>query len=147
MPSASTTDNIIVRVLKSVFFEKATGKAGRYAKNSNSLLQLLKNVLSKTNSLKGAGLEGLKERVGLLTKLLRAYAKGQYRTIPWKTLTRIIAVLVYFLSPIDVIPDLLPVVGLTDDVALVMWLFSAISEDLEAFKEWDKKQNTIPIEG
>lgn len=146
MPSASTTDNILVRVLKSVFFKSATGKASRYARNTGSLLQLLRDVLSKSNALKGAGYEALREKVGVLTRLLKAYTTGDYKAVPWKTLTRIIAVLIYFLSPIDFIPDILPVVGFTDDIALVLWLFNAIGDDLDAFRQWESKRNTLSID-
>ncbi len=146
MPSASTTDNILVRVLKSVFFKSASSKAGRYARNTGSLLQLLRDVLNKSNALKGAGYEALRERVSVLTRLLKAYAAGDYRIVPWKTLTRIIAVLIYFLSPIDFIPDILPVIGFTDDIALIIWLFNAISDDLQAFSEWESKRNTVSID-
>ncbi len=146
MPSASTTDNILMRVLKSIFFKSATGKAGRYARNTGSLVQLLRDVLNKTNGLKGASYDALREKITLLTRLLKAYIKREYRIVPWKTLTRIIAVLIYFLSPIDVIPDLLPVIGLTDDIALVVWLFNAIRDDLDAFREWDMQRNTVSID-
>ncbi|MFN8346515.1 MAG: YkvA family protein [Spirosomataceae bacterium] len=146
MPSASTSDNILIRVLKSVFFKSATGKAGRYARNTGSLMQLLRDVLNKTNALKGAGYDALREKIALLARLLKAYAKGEYRAVPWKTLTRIIAVLVYFLSPIDVIPDLLPIIGFTDDIALVVWLFNAVADDLEKFRQWDTERNTVSID-
>jgi uncharacterized membrane protein YkvA (DUF1232 family) len=146
MPSASTSDNILVRVLKSVFFKSATGKAGRYVRNTGSLVQLLRDVLGKTNALKGASYDGFREKITLLTRLVKAYVKGEYRVVPWKTLTRIIAVLIYFLSPIDVIPDLLPVVGLTDDIALVVWLFNAITDDIEAFRQWESQRNTVSID-
>lgn len=146
MPSASTSDNILIRVLKSVFFKSATGKAGRYARNTGSLMQLLRDVLNKTNALKGAGYDAFREKISLLARLLKAYARGEYRAVPWKTLTRIIAVLVYFLSPIDVIPDLLPIIGFTDDIALVLWLFNAVADDLDMFRRWDAERNTVPID-
>ncbi|TAE42182.1 MAG: DUF1232 domain-containing protein [Runella slithyformis] len=137
---------MISRILNSVFFKNATDKATRYAKNSSSLLGLLKNVLSKTSSLRGEMYDNLRGNVNTLVRMLRMYATGDYRAIPWKTVTRIVAVLVYFLSPIDVIPDLLPVIGLTDDVALIVWLINAIQDDLTAFNEWDKKRNVVPID-
>jgi uncharacterized membrane protein YkvA (DUF1232 family) len=146
MPQTANTDNIISRILNSVFFKNATDKATRYAKNSSSLLGLLKNVLSKTSSLRGEMYDNLRGNVNTLVRMLRMYATGDYRAIPWKTVTRIVAVLVYFLSPIDVIPDLLPVIGLTDDVALIVWLINAIQDDLTAFNEWDKKRNVVPID-
>lgn len=146
MPTASTSDNIVLRVLKSVFFKNATGKAGKYARNTGSLLQLIRDVLTKTKGLKGESFDTFREKIAMLTRLLKAYVQGEYRVVPWKTLTRIIAVLIYFISPIDLLPDFLPVIGLTDDIALVLWLFNAISDDLEAFRVWDTKRNTISID-
>jgi len=145
MPTPSTSDNIILRILKSVFFKRATGKAGQYARNTGTILQLLRDVLSKTNTLKGENYDSFREKITVLARLLKSYTKGEYRVVPWKSLTRIIAVLIYFISPIDVIPDFLPVIGLTDDIALVVWLFNAVSDDLEAFRAWDANRNTVPI--
>lgn len=138
-------DNIIGKILESIFFKNATGKAGRYAQNTSSLLDLLKRVLSKTSTLRGEAYAGLREKISLLVRMVRMYVAGEYRAIPWKTLTRIVAVLLYFLSPIDFIPDLLPIVGLTDDLALIVWLFNAIKDDLTDFDEWEKKRNFVPI--
>jgi uncharacterized membrane protein YkvA (DUF1232 family) len=75
--------------------------------------------------------------------MVKAYASGEYRIIPWSTIIKIVAVLIYFISPIDVIPDFLPVVGLTDDLALVMWLFSSLKTDLENFIAWEKGELKI----
>jgi uncharacterized membrane protein YkvA (DUF1232 family) len=138
-------ENLITRIFNSSFFKKATQAAGNYAQNKTGLLGLLQRVLSKNKILTGGSFDDVKTKINLLVRMLRAFAAGQYKTIPWKTVTRIIAVLVYFVSPIDLIPDLLPVIGLTDDIALILWLFNAISDDLEAFRVWERNQNTIEI--
>ncbi len=138
-------ENLITRIFNSVFFKKATQAASSYAQNKSGLLGLLQRVLSKNKGLAGGSFAEIKTKINLLVRLLRAFATGNYKAVPWKTITRIIAVLVYFVSPIDLIPDLLPVIGLTDDVALILWLFSAISDDLEEFRVWERKQNTIEI--
>ena len=41
----------------------------------------------------------------------------------------IIGSLGYFISPIDVIPDFIPIIGLTDDVAVLMWAFYKIKSN------------------
>ncbi len=138
-------DNLITRIFNSSFFKKATQAAGSYAQNKSGLLGLLQRVLSKNKLLSGGNFDEIKTKVNLLVRMLRAFATGKYKTVPWATVTRTIAVLVYFVSPIDVIPDFLPVIGLTDDIALVLWLFNAIADDLEAFRLWERQQNTIEI--
>lgn len=59
----------------------------------------------------------------------------------------VLAALVYFINPLDAIPDVLPLLGYTDDIALMAftleWLSSLITPDTkQRAKElmpWDKK--------
>jgi uncharacterized membrane protein YkvA (DUF1232 family) len=134
------------QILRSVFFKKATGKAGRYASNGTRLFELAKKVIAKSQQ-KGfrEGMAEAQGQVQLLVRLIRAYASGEYRKLPWKSLLSVVGVLIYFVSPIDFIPDILPVVGLTDDLALVFWLFRTLNDDLTDFSQWEKENKTINI--
>jgi hypothetical protein len=59
-----------------------------------------------------------------------------------------VAVTIYFLSPIDLIPDFIPVLGLLDDVALVAWFSTTIKEELDKFSEWEKtRASLVPATG
>lgn len=137
---------MISRILKSIFFKKATGKAGRYAKNSARLFELAKEVMGKMQKVGFKGnLAEFQTSVGLLIRMVRAYASGEYKQLPWKSLVSIVAVLIYFVSPIDLIPDFLPVIGITDDVALVVWLVKTLSGDIRRFADWEKSARTINI--
>lgn len=134
---------LIQRILQSLFFREAQKKASRSARNPAFLLDLITKVLRTSN--KGAIIHDVQEKLGLLTRLIRAYAKGEYRQLPWKSVVLTVAVLIYFVSPIDVIPDLLPIIGFTDDIALLVWLFRTISNDLDTFKVWEAEQ-AVPID-
>lgn len=139
-------ESLISKILKSVFFKKATGKAGRYAGNTARLFDLAKDAMGKLSSLGFAGnLSEFQNSVGLLIRMIRACASGEYKELPWKSLVSVVAVLIYFVSPIDIIPDFLPVIGITDDVALVVWLFKSLSGDIAKFSEWEKSKKTINI--
>ena len=85
-----------------------------------------------------------RDQLAVVTRLVRAYASGEYRELPWKTLLRIIAVLIYFVSPIDILPDFLPIVGLTDDIALMLWLFNGVKDDIEKFRQWEYSADSQP---
>lgn len=138
--------SLISQILRSIFFKKVTGKAGRYASNSSKLFNLARQVMTKVQQ--GGVKEGMSEalvQVQLLVRLIRAYASGEYRKLPWKSLVSIVGVLIYFVSPLDFIPDFLPIVGMADDLALILWLFKSLSDDLEAFSQWEKKTKTINI--
>ena len=75
-----------------------------------------------------------------LTRLLRAWARREYTAVPWRTLAAVVAVLIYFLNPFDLIPDFLPTLGLVDDATLVALVVASISEDLARFREWEAEQ-------
>ncbi|WP_215234107.1 YkvA family protein [Dyadobacter linearis] len=137
---------MISRILQSIFFKSATGKAGRYAKNSGRLFQLAKEVVGKLQRVGVKGnLSEFQNSVQLLIRMVRAYASGQYRHLPWKSLLSVVAVLIYFVSPLDLIPDFLPFVGVTDDIALVVWLMKTLSDDISKFGAWEKQEKTINI--
>lgn len=46
----------------------------------------------------------------------------------------------YFLSPVDAIPDFIPVFGMLDDIAVLAWLMKVLDDELNAFREWRKRQ-------
>jgi uncharacterized membrane protein YkvA (DUF1232 family) len=55
----------------------------------------------------------------------------------WETKAAIIAALEYFISPIDVVPDAIPVVGWSDDALVVMFAIHSVRADIiryDAFK-------------
>lgn len=130
--------SLISRILSSIFFKRANVGAVRYARNSRSLFQLVKDALDKSGGLSGSNIAAFRDQLGVVTRLLKAYASGEYRQLPWKTLISIVAVLLYFVNPLDIIPDLLPIVGFADDIALVGWLFSSLGSDIEKFRQWEQ---------
>lgn len=130
--------SLIARILTSIFFKRANIGAVRYARNTRSLMGLIREALDKSGGLSGANITAFREQLGIVARLLKAYASGEYRQLPWKTLIRVIAVLIYFVSPIDILPDFLPIIGLTDDIALMLWLFSAVQDDIEKFRQWER---------
>ncbi len=75
-----------------------------------------------------------------LTRLLRAWARREYTAVPWRILVAVVAVLIYFLNPFDLIPDFLPTLGLVDDATLVGLVVASIGEDLAQFREWESKK-------
>jgi uncharacterized membrane protein YkvA (DUF1232 family) len=139
--SAQNT-NILNKIFESVFYRNSMSKASRISRNSQSLLQLLKNVLNKTQRMGVGGIfDEIRERLVVLGKLIKAYATGEYRDIELKNVVIIIASLVYFLSPIDLLPDIIPVLGFTDDVAFLTFIFRSLGDEIEKFEIWDLNNN------
>jgi uncharacterized membrane protein YkvA (DUF1232 family) len=81
-------------------------------------------------------LKRLVNQVKLLNELIRSYIDGTYREVPWVSIATAVAALVYFLAPIDLIPDMIPGIGYIDDILVVRFALTAIGSDLRTFCEW-----------
>lgn len=74
--------------------------------------------------------------------MLVDYWNDTYPDVPWKTIASIVGALIYLISPIDVIPDFIPVVGYLDDAAVIGFAMKVIGDDLDAYRKW--KKATVP---
>jgi len=79
-----------------------------------------------------------------LVRLVRSYASGEYRDIKNSTIISGLAVLLYVLSPIDLIPDFIPVVGFLDDLSLVSWFIGKFQSEIIRFREWEQRIAQLP---
>jgi uncharacterized membrane protein YkvA (DUF1232 family) len=75
-------------------------------------------------------------KLRLLWMVLRDYANGSYRKVPWKAVAALAAAVVYVLSPLDLVPDLLVPLGFTDDVVAVALTWGLVKRELRAYCEW-----------
>ena len=82
----------------------------------------------------------LRDDLPVLLRLTRAWASGDYRAVPWKSLVLLVSGLLYFLAPADAIPDFIPVLGFLDDAAVIAYVLRAIQSDVRAFEEWEAAQ-------
>ncbi|MCE5976099.1 YkvA family protein [Pseudomonas sp. JR33AA] len=89
---------------------------------------------------KGPRLGQLREDVKLLQSLCLAWWRGEYRAISPKALVTVVAGLLYFVSPIDAIPDWLLGVGFLDDIAVLGWVLKTVADELARFKAWRDSQ-------
>jgi uncharacterized membrane protein YkvA (DUF1232 family) len=74
----------------------------------------------------------------LLVRLLRAWMNGSYRGLSLRTLASTAVALLYVLSPVDLVPDFIPGIGMIDDVVVLALLLQSLARDLEAFRAWEQ---------
>ena len=132
--------SFINRILDSKYFKEALQKGEDIIqKDQLGLLNLIKRALLKvTETAANSNLTVVKllnHYIVLFSQLIKAYIQGSYRKLPAIALAKIAAVLIYFISPFDFIPDVLPIIGFTDDLALVLWVGKSIKNELDEFEK------------
>ena len=77
-------------------------------------------------------------------KLLIAIVKddwaGAYRQIPYGSIASIVFTLIYVFNPFDMMPDMLPIIGQLDDVAVMGACLILVEQDLHKYKDWKEGQ-------
>jgi uncharacterized membrane protein YkvA (DUF1232 family) len=101
---------------------------------------LLLSVARKREKL-GTGFAELADELKLLQQLCVAWWRGEYRALSTQALLAVVAALLYFVTPLDAIPDWLLGVGFVDDLAVLAWVLGTWRAELAAFKAWRDAQS------
>ena len=79
-------------------------------------------------------------RLKIVIRMLQAWKNKYYDEISYVTLFLSVAILLYFVSPIDLFPDFIPIIGGLDDVILLGYLIKILDKEIEKFLAWESKQ-------
>ncbi len=120
------------------YFKTFRKEAERISTDKEKMQDLLGRVREKTRNNKYQ-LKNVWENIQTLTRMLRTYASGRYREIPFSRIVLVVAALVYLVSPVDAIMDFLPF-GLVDDAAVIGWLVNLMSNEITHFKAWERSE-------
>jgi len=120
--------------IENKYFKKAKEKATDLIQNNEKLNHVLKLSKDKLNEVSNTKFI---DNIKVFIRMIKAYTKGVYREVSVKSILALVAAIVYFVMPIDLIPDIIPVTGLVDDFAVVMWVYNQLEKEINAFREWE----------
>lgn len=100
------------------------------------LLRLIRDAYAKLST-RSSALDRVRDDLRTILRLAQAWARREYRAIPWKSLVYAVAAVIYFVNPVDVIPDVLVGIGFIDDAAVIGAVIRSIHNDLVAFQQWE----------
>lgn len=121
------------------FFERFTKKAQKGVNDRGSLFSVLETAREKANRNRGVFSEGIETLMAFI-RLVLAWVRGEYREISTKTVVMIVAAIIYFVAPFDAVPDFIPWLGFTDDLAFVLFVLARVREELEKFVQWEEEE-------
>ncbi|WBA43337.1 YkvA family protein [Hymenobacter canadensis] len=127
-------------ISKNAVFSVFLNRAGKLLGRPFKVVLVLNEVANKLAS-KESGDNKFKQVFDVgrtLVRLVRNYVSGDYRQVETSTVVSALGVLLYTLSPVDLVPDFIPVVGFLDDLALISWFIEKFQGEILRFREWEK---------
>ena len=76
----------------------------------------------------------------LLIALVKDWRLGKYRQALYGTIAAVAFALLYVFNPLDIIPDVLPFIGVVDDAAVIGALLMLVERDLDKYRNWKEGQ-------
>jgi uncharacterized membrane protein YkvA (DUF1232 family) len=120
-------------------FANALARAKSYAKDPKALRDLVQETARKTKSIPKAPFKDLWTYFQAMLRLIRAYYRGEYRSIRIANLVLIIGAVMYVLDPWDLIPDWIPGLGFVDDATILAFAVQKTRDTLDDFKAWETR--------
>ena len=128
--------------LREALFRRALRRAVGLVARGQPLGRVLSAAASALQH-PGRSLGGVARDARALVRMAREAVTGRYRRLPRRSLIAAVAALIYFLDPLDAIPDFIPVIGFVDDAAVLAWVVSRVRKDLDEFLAWEAGEGPV----
>jgi len=125
------------------FYEQNKEEAEDILHNVDKMEELLQKLEQKLKVVPVAG--NVLSYIPIMMSLVRSYVKKEYTAVPVASMISIVVALLYFLSPIDIIPDAILGTGYIDDAVVISGCLALVKSDLEDYRIW-RKSNGYEIE-
>lgn len=121
-------------------------KAINYIDDPAKTESLLARALKKANDSQHIDvIKNIWDQIQLLFSLLKDWVNGNYKEISKTAVISVIAGLIYFVSPIDIVPDWIVGLGLVDDAAIIGLIINQLDKELKHYRTWKKRGHNIDI--
>lgn len=121
------------------YYKKSKNKAQDLIDNPEKANKLLNDAVKMSEGLQGP-LERVWEDLQLMFGIIKDWFSGEYKEIPVGSIIAILGTLIYFVSPIDLIPDFIPVIGISDDLFVLGLTIKQLDSDLKKYKLWKESK-------
>jgi uncharacterized membrane protein YkvA (DUF1232 family) len=124
-------------ITQSAAFRRAAIDATAVARDPQRLHKLVEDAVGKISVIPRGPFADTWPYLMAMIRLVRDFHRAEYRDISEANLLIIIAAILYFVSPFDVIPDWVPVLGHIDDAFVISLALKSVRADLDTFMAWE----------
>ena len=88
----------------------------------------------------------LREHFFVIGRMIKAHISGTYKMKSMRVFIMLLAAIIYFINPIDLIPDFVFGIGLADDLAVLTWVYKVAYDEVTLFRNWEDSQiNSVTL--
>lgn len=118
-------------------YKKAYKDAEKLSQDDSAFRRLMNSANYKSKAYKDRLKEVWKDTEVFL-RMLKAWKSGEHK-IELKTILSLLAAIIYFVNPFDIIPDMIPALGLIDDISIITYVVHRFENEIENFKKWEEE--------
>lgn len=124
------------------FFDSLYKKAEQTITSGTAISELIDEVFLKIGEASESFYK-IQDTVLAMARMLRSWFNGDYKNISAKSIIAVVAALIYFVNPFDLIPDFIPLIGQIDDILILGYLIKIVNKEIERFMTWEENQSGV----
>lgn len=109
--------------------------------DKNKLNKLIDDFIDKAKQNKLLG--PIAADITLFGAMVSDVMTGAYKKVPIYSLVMIVGIIVYFVSPVNLAFEAIPVIGQVDDVILVNMIYNEIHKDVMEYQKWRNEKTLL----
>jgi len=123
-------------------FDSLYKKAEQTITSGTAISELIDEVFLKIGEASESFYK-IQDTVLAMARMLRSWFNGDYKNISAKSIIAVVAALIYFVNPFDLIPDFIPLIGQIDDILILGYLIKIVNKEIERFMTWEENQSAV----
>lgn len=133
---ARLADEATQQAVGSTYYHTARAQAQRSLGDADALLEIA-SAAARSMAVGSRPFAESLDDFRTLIRLVVSTARGAYQPSDTDDFVDVVASLIYVESPVDVIPDAMPMVGFLDDAAVTGWVMRKARGELNRFRAWE----------
>jgi len=115
-------------------------RADGLVRSKERLKNLATQAARKLSGTASTRIDRVRDQLILCIALVRSWMHGEYDGVSRQTIVAVTAALLYFVVPLDVIPDFLIGVGFIDDASVVGYVMTMLAAEMDTFRRWQERE-------